>query len=255
MNSFGKTMRERKSMSDIGYTYEDFLDIVKILRSENGCPWDREQTHLSLRPGMMEEAAEVCAAIRLQAETGADWNLIEELGDVLLQVVMHAQIAKEEDRFGMEDVVQGIAEKMVRRHPHVFGQVQVRDSAEVLDNWEEIKKTENKGAEEAAVSPLRQIPPEFPALTRAVKVLKKADKLYERQDSFKDSIRLLQQSVQALAQIAPQDDGEVLQTETGNVLMAIANLARIGKISPEQILTDRVEEMIQLYEPRRSKTQ
>jgi tetrapyrrole methylase family protein/MazG family protein len=248
----GSTLREKKSMSDIRYTYEDFLEIVKILRSENGCPWDREQTHMSLRPGMMEEAAEVCAAIRLQAETGEDWNLIEELGDVLLQVVMHSQIAKEEDRFGMEDVVAGIAEKMVRRHPHVFGQVQVRDSAEVLDNWEEIKKTENKGSEEEAASPLRQIPPEFPALTRAVKVLKKADKLYERQDSYQDSIRLIQQAVQVLEQLSPQDDGEALQAETGNILMAIANLSRIGKISPEQILTDLVEEVICLYEPTRS---
>jgi tetrapyrrole methylase family protein/MazG family protein len=242
-------------MSDIRYTYDDFLDIVKILRSENGCPWDREQTHMSLRPGMMEEAAEVCAAIRLQAETGEDWNLIEELGDVLLQVVMHAQIAKEDNRFGMEDVVQGIAEKMVRRHPHVFGQVQVKDSAEVLDNWEEIKKTEFKGGEEEITSPLRQIPPEFPALTRAVKVLKKADKLYERQDSFKDSIRLLKQAVKGLEQLSLQDEEEALQAETGNILMAIANIARIGKISPEQIMTDRVEEVIRLYEPSRSKTQ
>jgi tetrapyrrole methylase family protein/MazG family protein len=235
-------------MSAKKYTYEDFLDIVKTLRSDHGCPWDREQTHLSLRPGMMEEAAEVCAAIRLQAGTGEDTNLIEELGDVLLQVVMHSQIAQEEGRFTMEDVVQGISEKMVRRHPHVFGQVQVRDTAEVLDNWEDIKKDEHKGDKGEAAMPLHQIPLEFPALTRALKVLKKIDKLYERQDSYQESLRSLLLAVQALEHLAPQEEGEELQREVGNILMAVTNISRIGKILPEQILTDRVDEVIQSYE-------
>ena len=101
------------------YTYEDFLDIIAMLRSENGCPWDKVQTHDSLRPCMMEEAAEVLAAIRIYDTTGNAGNLQEELGDVLLQVVMHAQIAKEEGIFTMEDVVNDVAQKMVRRHPHV----------------------------------------------------------------------------------------------------------------------------------------
>jgi tetrapyrrole methylase family protein/MazG family protein len=235
-------------MSAKKYTYEDFLDIVKTLRSDHGCPWDREQTHLSLRPGMMEESAEVCAAIRLQAETGEDSNLIEELGDVLLQVVMHSQIAQEEGRFTMEDVIQGISEKMVRRHPHVFGQVQVRDTAEVLDNWEDIKKAEHKGNKGEAAMPLHQIPIEFPALTRALKVLKKADKLYEKQDSYQESISSLRMAVQALEHLSPQEAGEELQREVGNILMAISNVSRIGKILPEQILTDRVEEVIRSYE-------
>jgi tetrapyrrole methylase family protein/MazG family protein len=239
------------------YTYEDFLEIVKTLRSENGCPWDREQTHLSLRPGMMEEAAEVCAAIRLQAQTGEDWNLVEELGDVLLQVVMHAQIAGEEGRFTMDDVVQGIAEKMVRRHPHVFGEVIVRDSNEVLDNWEEIKKNEKKGRGDEAVLPLHQIPLELPALTRAVKVLKKADKVYEKQESCAESIHSLHQALQALEQRMITQSGEqhtpveevnAVQQEIGNILMAVSNISRMAKFNPEQILTDRIDEVIRQYE-------
>ena len=126
------------------YTYEDFLDIIAMLRSENGCPWDKVQTHDSLRPCMMEEAAEVLAAIRIYDTTGNAGNLQEELGDVLLQVVMHAQIAKEEGIFTMEDVVNDVAQKMVRRHPHVFGTVEANTSEQVLQNWEEIKKQEKQ---------------------------------------------------------------------------------------------------------------
>ena len=137
-------------MNSKKYNYEDFLDIIETLRSENGCPWDRQQTHMSLRPCMAEEAAEVNAAIRILNETGSFENLREELGDVLLQVVMHAQIAKEEGLFAMEDVVSEVAEKMVRRHPHVFGNLSAKDSEEVLENWEEIKKKEKEGKNQAA---------------------------------------------------------------------------------------------------------
>ena len=152
------------------YTYEDFLEIIKTLRSENGCPWDKEQTHESLRPCMMEEAAEVIAAIRILRETGNAENLREELGDVLLQVVMHSCIAEEEGIFTMAEVVNEIAEKMVRRHPHVFGDTEVDGSAQVLQNWEEIKKKEKEG-KDWIPSPLREIPRELPALMRAPKVM------------------------------------------------------------------------------------
>lgn len=129
------------------YTMDDFIHIIEKLRSENGCPWDKEQTHESLKPCMREEAAEVLAAIRILDKTGNPENLREELGDVLLQVVMHSQIAKEEGLFTLEDVVQEVSEKMVRRHPHVFGSVQADNSSQVLKNWEEIKKAEKQGKE------------------------------------------------------------------------------------------------------------
>ena len=124
------------------YTYEDFVEIIRKLRGENGCPWDREQTHMTLRPCIMEEAAETAAAIRIYDRTGSYENLREELGDVLLQVVMHSCIAEEEGLFTLEDVVPEVAEKMVRRHPHVFGSGSAETPGEVLQNWEEIKKQE-----------------------------------------------------------------------------------------------------------------
>ena len=119
-----------------------------FLGAEDGCPWDREQTHGSLKAPVIEEAAEVISGINIYDETGNPENLKEELGDLLLLIVMQAQIAEEEGIFTMDDVISGITEKMIRRHPHVFGDTKVNDSREVLDNWEEIKKLEKAGKED-----------------------------------------------------------------------------------------------------------
>ena len=155
------------------YTFQDLIEITAKLRSEGGCPWDRAQTHESLKPYLAEEAGEV-----LQAIDSKDMeNLCEELGDVLLQVVLHAQIAREEGIFTLEDVVQGISEKMIRRHPHVFGTGHVQDAREVVKSWEEIKQ-EEKAGKHRPVNPLEEVPAAFPALIRAVKVQKKLEKLH-----------------------------------------------------------------------------
>ena len=127
--------------------FENFQKIIARLRAEDGCPWDREQTHMSLKSACIEEAAEVICGINILDQTGDSDNLKEELGDLLLQVVMHAQIAEEEGLFTMEDVIKGISEKMIRRHPHVFGETVAADSAEVLENWDKIKKKEKAGKE------------------------------------------------------------------------------------------------------------
>lgn len=127
-------------MEDKKYTLEDFTDIVATLRSENGCPWDKEQTHESLEKCLRDECQEVIEAI----ENKDDDNLCEELGDVLLQVVMHSQIAKEEGRFTLEDVIDGVAKKMVRRHPHVFAGVKLETEEERLAMWNAIKKQEKE---------------------------------------------------------------------------------------------------------------
>ena len=127
--------------------FENFQQIIARLRAEGGCPWDREQTHVSLKPACIEEAAEVICGINILDQTGDPDNLKEELGDLLLQVVMHAQIAEEEGLFTMDDVIKGVSEKMIRRHPHVFGETAVADSGEVLENWEKIKKQEKSGKE------------------------------------------------------------------------------------------------------------
>lgn len=229
------------------YTYEDFVKIIKQLRSENGCPWDREQTHMSLRPCMMEEAAEVAAAIRIYDSTGSYENLREELGDVLLQVVMHSCIAEEEGLFTLEDVVSEVAEKMVRRHPHVFGDVSAETSGQVLQNWEEIKRQEKEGKQQLE-TPLREIPMELPALTRASKVLKKADKLYEQQKSFASSAERLQQISNEIGKVIPKEYDEKLSDMIGGLLIEVSNISRICKLSQEQILTDKIEEIIEKYE-------
>lgn len=126
-------------------TLEKLKSVVARLRAEDGCPWDREQTHASLKPECIEEAAEVIGGINVLEETGNAENLKEELGDLLLQVFMHAQIAEEEGLFTLDDVAQGVTEKMIRRHPHVFGQTKAADTQEVLINWEAIKAEEKAG--------------------------------------------------------------------------------------------------------------
>ena len=129
-------------------SFDELREVVRILRAEDGCPWDREQTHGTLKAPVIEEAAEVIGGINVYEKTGNAENLKEELGDLLLQVVMQAQIAEEEGIFNLDDVVSGIREKMIRRHPHVFGNAKVKDSAEILVNWEEIKKQEKAGKED-----------------------------------------------------------------------------------------------------------
>lgn len=131
-------------------------NIVAKLRAEDGCPWDKEQTHSSLKAACIEEAAEVICGINIYDQTGNSDNLREELGDLLLQVVMHAQIASEEGLFNLDDVVRDISDKMVRRHPHVFGEVTVADTGEVLKNWADIKadeKARKKLKEEVYLKP------------------------------------------------------------------------------------------------------
>lgn len=232
---------------DKRYTYEEFLDIIRVLRSENGCPWDKVQTHESLKPCMTEEAAELLASIRIYEQTGNADNMLEELGDVLLQVVMHAQIAAEEGLFTMEDVVNEISRKMVRRHPHVFGTGNADTPDEVLVNWEEIKKEEKKD-KEWVKSPLREIPQELPALTRAAKVLKKADKYYEPGCTYEQDVEALKEAVEALGACEPHSYSKELEHIITDMLMRLSDIARIGKISHEQALVDRIEDLIEKYE-------
>lgn len=229
------------------YTYEDFLEIIKTLRGENGCPWDRVQTHESLKPCMMEEAAELLASIRIYDRTGNPENMREELGDVLLQVAMHAQIASEEGLFTMEDVVDEVSRKMIRRHPHVFGTSSADTSEEALQNWEEIKKEEKQG-KEWIVSPLREVPQELPALTRAAKVLKKIDKTYEKGSSYEQNVEALQKAVDALKVCGHEPYNKELEQIMANILVRLSDIARITKISSEQVLTDKIEDLIDQYE-------
>ena len=208
------------------YTFEEFTDIIKELRSEHGCPWDREQTHNSLKPCLSEEAAELMAAIRIYDTKGNYENMREELGDILLQVVMHSQIAKEEGLFSIDDVITEISEKMIRRHPHVFGDVKADTAEEVLNNWDDIKKKEKEN-QSFIESPFLEIPIELPALTRATKVLKKQDKLYHDVPSCEEAISELKANISKMEDILKGSASDKIELEKcyGKVLLNLSNIA------------------------------
>lgn len=231
------------------YSFEDFMHIVEKLRGEEGCPWDRKQTHESLRPCMMEEAAELLSSIRIYEKTGNAENMREELGDILLQVMLHSQIAKEEQLFTLEDVIHEISAKMVRRHPHVFGnENKGKQEDEIRADWEEIKRKEKEG-KTWIESPLREIPEELPALSRASKVLKKLDRLYGKGNSYEENAKQMERAIKKLAQLQPDGNQMELQELMGDILVNLSDIARLKKIPLEQILTDRIEDMIDQYEP------
>lgn len=236
---------------DKRHDFQSFVRIIKALRAENGCPWDREQTHESLKPCMTEEAAELLAAIRIYEKTGNAENMREELGDILLQAVMHSVIAEEEGLFTIEDVIDEISQKMIRRHPHVFGSVQAETSDQVLVNWEEIKKKEKEG-KSWIKSPLREIPQELPALARACKVIKKADKLYGDKETVPEAETILgdmETSISRLRTALESNDGEQLKETFSRMLWQTAQLAYREKLSPEQLLTDKIADKIEFFEP------
>jgi tetrapyrrole methylase family protein/MazG family protein len=228
------------------YSFDEFREIIKTLRSENGCPWDREQTHESLKPCMIEEAAELAASIRIYGGTGDDTNLCEELGDVLLQVFLHSQIAEEEGRFSIDDVIDAISEKMIRRHPHVFGDENAITSDQVLQNWDEIKRKEKEN-QSWVTSELREIPIELPALIRTQKVLKKIDSIYDISQNMEESIAKIEQNLSDIKVQNIQDNAELSGT-IGSLLMNCVNIARLSKIHSEQALTDKLEELISCIE-------
>lgn len=236
-------MSEEKDRRTSRYTYEDFREIIAKLRAPDGCPWDREQTHATLKNCMIEEAYEVVDGIRILDETGDAGNLCEELGDVLMQVFLHSQIAEEEGLFKLEDVVDGISRKMIYRHPHVFGTAEASTSEAVLQNWEELKKKEKGNrtpAEEIAA-----IPHSLPALIRASKILKKIDRYY---GEFQDPEESLQEVSDGLKRLRETESAELLREEAGNVLLQICNSLRLFGINSEEALTEALEKLLKLHE-------
>lgn len=232
-------------MMEKQYDFNDFRQIISQLRSENGCPWDREQTHVSLKQCMIEEAYEVVDGIDQYEETGSDENLCEELGDVLLQVVMHCQIAEEEGRFTINDVIDGISKKMVHRHPHVFGDTKVDNADEVLQNWEAIKQEEKK---EAFVSDgMKRIPKALPALIRASKVQKKAAKAgfdFESYEQVKDKVF---EELQELEDARKKGKEREIKEEFGDLLFSVVNLSRFLKLNAENSLTNATYKFINRF--------
>lgn len=221
---------------------KDLLDIVRVLRSDKGCPWDREQTHTSVRGALLEEAYEAADAI----DTNDSTALCEELGDVLLQVVFHAQIAAEENDFAFDEVVDGICRKLVLRHPHVFGDVKADTSAEVKRNWDAIKKQE-KG-QNTITDTLTSVPRAFPALMRAAKVQGRAAKEGFDWPDVRGALDKTEEELAELkAAIQGNDTGEMAE-ELGDLFFSIVNISRYIQVDPEQAATAATDKFIGRFE-------
>ncbi|GMB10064.1 nucleoside triphosphate pyrophosphohydrolase [Thermolongibacillus altinsuensis] len=216
------------------WLYHDFTTLRRViatLRGPNGCPWDRKQTHESLKKYLLEEAYELLDAIDRQD----DENMIEELGDVLLQVMLHAQIGEDEGMFSIDDVIRSITEKMIRRHPHVFGDVTVHDAEEVVRNWQEIKAEEKK---EKAMSLLDDVAKGLPGTLRAYKYQQKAAEVGFDWDEVEPIWAKVQEEIKEFQQEANKGNIEEtkLKAEFGDLLFAIINVCRYYKINPEEAL-------------------
>ena len=195
----------------------DLLKVMARLRSPTGCPWDREQSHMTLRRHAIEEVYELIDAI----EAGDDHEMAEELGDLLLQVVFHCQLARERGAFDFEEVCRVLVNKLIRRHPHVFGKTRVRNVDEVWANWEKIKRAEKHGTKHARHSAFDGIPKHLPALLRAEKLVKKARK------------------VNLLEERAP--DGKISRTRLGGKLFELAAFAQARGWSAEELLVGETQ--------------
>ena len=223
------------------YGFEDLLSIMSILRAPGGCPWDREQTHASIKQSFIEETYEVIEAINKDDKT----LLCEELGDVLLQVVFHAQMEKEAGVFDMSDVCDGICKKLIERHPHVFGEVKVDSSAEVLDNWDAIKRKSKQQATQGQV--MQKIPLELPALMRAQKLQSKAKKAGFDWDDVSGAYDALQKEIAELKEAQTASDAEKIQDELGDVLFSVVNVARFLGVDAEQALMGANNKFLSRY--------
>ncbi len=224
------------------YTFEDLLEIMKVLRSSDGCPWDREQDHESLKKYLIEETYEVLEAIDLKSPA----KLCEELGDVLLQVVFHARVAEENRQFSMKDVVHTVSEKMVSRHRHVFGEEHAETAEDVVDLWEEIKK-EEKGSK-TQTSVLKDVPPILPALMRSYKVQEKAAKVGFDWDHIDDAWKKVIEETEELHEAYKCGEKEKTEEELGDLLFAVVNVARFLKIEPELALAGTINKFIRRFE-------
>jgi tetrapyrrole methylase family protein/MazG family protein len=212
--------------------FAHFRQTIAILRGPNGCPWDQKQTHESLKKYLIEEVYELIDAI----DEGDVDGIMEELGDVLLQVMLHAQIGEDEGYFSIEDVIEGVNEKMIRRHPHVFGDITVEDADEVVSNWEQIKKAE-KG-ERAEQSILDAVAKGLPNLTKAYQYQKKAGKVGFDWDDVAPMWEKVSEEIQELKEeIAKNGSAEKVEAEFGDILFALVNIARFYKIDPEEAVS------------------
>ncbi|MGI6777868.1 MAG: nucleoside triphosphate pyrophosphohydrolase [Acetivibrionales bacterium] len=224
------------------YGFKDLTEIMALLRSKNGCVWDREQTHESLKKYLIEETYEVLEAIDLNDKD----KLCEELGDLLLQVLFHAQIASEEGRFDINDVITGISRKMVMRHTHVFGGDKADTPEDVVDNWEQIKKEEKGVKSQTAV--LKSVPSNLPALMRSYKVQEKAAQVGFDWDNVEDAFEKVEEEIKELKDVYTGKNMERITDEMGDAIFALVNVCRFLNVQPEFALTGTINKFIERFE-------
>ena len=224
------------------YSVEDLVAIMRVLRGENGCPWDKEQTHTSIRNNLLEEAYETADAIdRLD-----DTDMAEELGDLLLQIVFHCQMAEERGAYSLDKVADGICKKLIYRHPHIFSNVVANTSDEVLDNWDKLKNKEKHM--QSYSDTLKAVPKAFPACLRAQKVQKRASKAGYDFKSVEDTVLKIEEELAELKQALAEKDVKSASSELGDLLFSVINTARFLKADAEQSLADTTERFINRFE-------
>ena len=224
-----------ESLNSQPSAFNKLCEIVAKLRAPGGCPWDREQTHESLLPQLMEEAYEVAGAVRAKD----DANFREELGDLLLLIVMHAEIAQETGRFKIDNVIGDVTEKLIRRHPHVFGTSDARDSGAVLKQWESIKRAEKTGKHY-----LDNLPAALPALMRAQKTQSKVARVNFDWSEPGEVIAKVEEELSETKQAIASQDGEAMENEIGDLLFAVVNLARKCKLDAESALQTATDKFV-----------
>src|SRR5437588_5920850 len=220
-------------------SFQRLCEIVAKLRAPGGCPWDREQTHESLLPATIEEAYEVAEAAR--AHNSAHFR--EELGDLLLLVVMHAEIAHESGQFKIDNVIAEVTEKLIRRHPHVFGESNARDSGAVLKQWEAIKREEKKSDQHYLAS----LPRALPALLRAQKAQSKVARVNFDWTELRDVIAKVEEELGELKEAISSEDQKLIENEVGDLLFAVVNLARKCKLDAETALQAATDKFVSRF--------
>jgi len=234
----GKPVKQKQLTP--GQRFEKLVAVQARLRAPNGCPWDREQTHQSLRTYLIEEAYEVLEAL----ESGNDAKFVEEMGDLLLQIVFHSQIAREEGRFTVAEVIREIHDKMIRRHPHVFGKTSAKDSAEVLRNWEQIKAEERRssgkkgdssddGETPKETSLLDGVSHALPATLEGFQLTRKASRIGFDWEDAGGVFDKMQEETEELKKALKEQDQLKMEEELGDLFFAAVNLSRFLKIDPE----------------------
>ncbi len=213
--------------------FNRLVEIVKILRSDNGCPWDREQTLFSLKNAFLEESCELVHAL----DTRDIDNIEEELGDVLLHIVMHSEIAESDDLFTLAEVIDGINTKLVRRHPHVFGNEQIDNTSDVINRWAEIKKTE-KDSEHQSI--LDNIPQALPSIVKAQKIQKRVSRVGFDWNNVDEIFDKLEEEIEELRQAYKSGDKHDMQEELGDTMFVLANLASHMKVDADESLRSAI---------------